>query len=214
MKYLFVHQNFSGAVPAFRQASATGSRQRGGVSSPSRTRNGLEGVRRVNYQAPVVKRQSVHPHIFEYASAAARGAVVAQVAQNVRQLGFTPDIIIGHHGWGEMLNIVDVWPGVPVLGYFELYYTTSGQDVGFDPEFPTDPSNFPRIRAMNVVNLLGLALNQHGQSPTQWQRGCYPDWAQKTDPTASRRCAAGSLPAGPGGADKGAGYQRLQDPAE
>ena len=50
----------------------------------------------------------------------------------------------------------DVWPDVPMLGYFEFYYHT-GQDVGFDPEFPDAEKQFPRIRAMNVVNLLALA---------------------------------------------------------
>jgi glycosyltransferase involved in cell wall biosynthesis len=54
-----------------------------------------------------------------------------------------------------------------------------GQDVGFDVEYPVDESRFPRIRAMNVVNLLALALEQHGQTPTRWQLERYPDWAQQ-----------------------------------
>ena len=66
----------------------------------------------------------------------------------------------------------------PILGYFEFYYQPDGQDVGFDQEFPMDESHFPRIRAMNTVNLLALALEQHGQTPTLWQRARYPGWAQ------------------------------------
>jgi glycosyltransferase involved in cell wall biosynthesis len=31
---------------------------------------------------------------------------------------------------------------------------------------------------MNVVNLLALALNQHGQTPTRWQLTRYPEWAR------------------------------------
>ena len=87
-----------------------------------------------------------------------------------KRLGFTPDIIIGHHGWGELLDMVEVWPGAPLLGYFEFYYRTSGQDVGFDPRISDRRATaFPRIRAMNAINLLALALEQHGQTPTHWQ---------------------------------------------
>jgi glycosyltransferase involved in cell wall biosynthesis len=72
-----------------------------------------------------------------------------------------------------------VFPGVPILGYFEFYYDTEGQDVGYDPEFPVSIERFPRIRAMNVVNHLALAMNQHGQTPTKWQLTRYPEWAQR-----------------------------------
>jgi glycosyltransferase involved in cell wall biosynthesis len=98
---------------------------------------------------------------------------------NLKALGFEPDIIIGHHGWGELLNLCDVWPGVPILGYFEFFYRMDGTDVGFDPEFPTPVSDYARIRAKNGVNLLALGLGAHGQTPTKWQRSTYPEWAQQ-----------------------------------
>ena len=35
----------------------------------------------------------------------------------------SPSVIIGHHGWGEMLNLGDVWPGcADASGYYEFYY--------------------------------------------------------------------------------------------
>jgi glycosyltransferase involved in cell wall biosynthesis len=105
---------------------------------------------------------------------------VAHTAASLRQLGFTPDIIIGHHGWGELLNIRDVWPDTPVLGYLEFYYCIDGIDVGFDPEFPTHPADYPRIRAKNAVNLLALNLGAEGQTPTKWQLSTYPSWAQRS----------------------------------
>jgi glycosyltransferase involved in cell wall biosynthesis len=108
-----------------------------------------------------------------------RAEVVAHTASNLKQLGFEPDIIVGHHGWGELLNIRDVWPDVPLLGYLEFYYCTNGIDVGFDPEFPTHPGDFPRIRAKNAVNLLALNLGGHAQTPTRWQLSTYPDWARE-----------------------------------
>ena len=103
---------------------------------------------------------------------------MARTAANLKQLGFEPDVIIGHHGWGELLNIRDVWPDAPLVGYLEFYYRIDGVDVGFDPEFPTPAWDHPRIRAKNAVNLLALNLGACAQTPTRWQLSTYPVWAQ------------------------------------
>jgi len=109
-----------------------------------------------------------------------RADACAAGAMQLKNLGFTPDIILGHHGWGEMLNLVDVFPGVPILGYFEFFYRIEKSDVNFDPEFPIPATLYSGIRAKNAINFQALALNQYGQVATVWQKGTYPDWAQKS----------------------------------
>jgi glycosyltransferase involved in cell wall biosynthesis len=66
---------------------------------------------------------------------------------------------------------------VPMLGYFEFYYQAGKADVGFDPEFPTGPQHYLRIRARNAINHIALSLNAAGQTPTEWQLSTYPEWA-------------------------------------
>ena len=139
--------------------------------------NRMTGVRKVPYPKPDLASDN-HRVVKEFEAAARRSEVVAAFAGNLKRLGFEPDIIIGHHGWGELLNLRDVWPGVPMLGYFEFFYHTQGADVGFDPEFPANPADAPRIRAKNVTNLLALQLGAHGQTPTEWQLSTYPEWAR------------------------------------
>jgi glycosyltransferase involved in cell wall biosynthesis len=112
-------------------------------------KNNIPGVRRINYQVTQPAAEHIHPSLRDLNLAVTRGDAVAR------------------------------FPGVPILGYFEFYYATAGTDVGFDPEFVTGVEQYPRIRAMNAVNLLALSLNQHGQTPTEWQRSLYPEWAQK-----------------------------------
>ncbi len=178
MRYLFVHQNFPGQyLHLLRHLAADKSNELVFISESNP--NNIVGVRRVLYQAPKPDQEQVHPVVRDFDIAARRGEIVAGLAGNLKRLGFTPDIIMGHHGWGELLDIRDVYPDTPLLGYFEFYYATDGQDVFYDKEFPIGPDRFPRIRAMNVVNHLALALDQHGQTPTQWQLTRYPEWAQK-----------------------------------
>src|SRR5205823_950113 len=83
-------------------------------------------------------------------------------------------IVIGHNGWGEILHVKDVWPQVPLLGYFEFFYRPRESDIDFDAEFPPEPDAAMRLRVRNAVNLLGLDAADWGQTPTRWQRSQYP----------------------------------------
>ncbi len=177
MKFLFVHQNFPGQyLHLVRHLVRAKKHDVVFVSEPNANR--IDGVRVVPYPKPVDSPAEVHVAARELDAALRRADIVAHTARNLKQLGFRPDIIIGHHGWGELLNVRDVWPDTPLLGYFEFYYSADGIDVGFDPEFPTHPAEHPRIRAKNGVNLLALNLGAHGQTPTNWQLSTYPEWAR------------------------------------
>ena len=54
------------------------------------------------------------------------GLAVARLCEGLKHEGFAPDIVVGHTGWGELIFIKDVWPSVPLLGYFEFFYRSSG----------------------------------------------------------------------------------------
>ena len=107
-----------------------------------------------------------------------RAAAVGEVAAGLRAAGFQPDVIVGHEGWGETLNLAEIWPDASLLGYREYFYHLTGADVGFDPEFPVLPAQAAGVRAKNAVGLLALLRGTRGVTPTAWQRSLYPDWAQ------------------------------------
>lgn len=173
-----MHQNFPGQfLHMVRHLHEQGDHEIVFISEANE--GALPGVRRVLYRQERGVSSQTHPSLRELEMGLSRAEAVARAAQTLKGLGYTPDIIIGHHGWGELLNIVDVYPDTPILGYFEFFYHTDRNDVDFDPEFPPRQDLFPNVRVKNAINLLALNLNQHGQTPTFFQRGTYPDWAQK-----------------------------------
>jgi len=147
------------------------------ISEPNQ--NDIPGVRKVPYPHPELDIKGTHIAARELDNGVRRAEAVYRTAFGLKHLGYTPDIIIGHHGWGEMLNLRDLWPDIPMLGYMEFYYQHDQADVGFDPEFPGNPLDFPRIRAKNAINHLALNLGGRGQTPTRWQLSTYPEWAQR-----------------------------------
>jgi glycosyltransferase involved in cell wall biosynthesis len=183
LKILFVHQNFPGQYLHILRSLLADNEKRPGthelVFMTEPNLNNLVGVRKVTYAKPPLSQAGVHRDAHDFDVAMRRAEACAVGAAKIKNLGFVPDIILGHHGWGEMLNLVDVFPGVPVLGYFEFFYRVEHSDVNFDPEFPMSPERYSGVRAKNCVNLQALALNQYGQVPTLWQKSTYPDWAQE-----------------------------------
>lgn len=178
MRFLFVHQNFPGQfIHILRHLVQAGGHEIVFITEPNA--NEMPGVRKVPYTRPPLDNAETHVAARELDNGVRRADAVFKVAYNLNYLGFVPDIIIGHHGWGEMLNLCDIWPRTPILGYFEFYYQHDKADVGFDPEFAAHSFDFGRIRAKNAINHLALNLFGHGQSPTEWQLSTYPDWARQ-----------------------------------
>ena len=176
MRYLFVHQNYPAQyLHLLRHLAAQKKHDLLFITEASR--NQMPGVRKVLRGLPRAPTLEAHPFAREFDLAMLRADSVATAANSLKTMGFTPDVILGHHGWGELLNINDVWPDAPLLGYHEFFYNKVGFDVGFDPEFPPGPDMSARIRAKNAVNLLALANPGHGQTPTHFQQSTYPDWS-------------------------------------
>ena len=177
MRFLFVHQNFPGQyLHLVRHLVAQGTHDI--VFITEENGNAIPGVRKAIYRMPPTPNLGTHQDAQEFEAGVIRAGLVAAVAASLRALGFQPDIVIGHHGWGELLNMQDVFPGVPLLGYFEFYYNLHGYDVNFEAEFPSPVESLPRIRAKNGINLLALTNPGRGQTPTWFQRDTYPAWAQ------------------------------------
>lgn len=175
MKLLFVHQNYPGQ---YRQLVewlvAQGGHeivfltQRKGVSS-------TPGIRVVQYAPHRIPAKDAYALSRYWEECTGSGYGAALACQTLRDEGFTPDVILGHVGWGELTFTKIVWPEVPVLGYFEYFFLAKGGSVGFDPEFPANPATPFVMHARNAVNFANIETVDLGQSPTLWQRDTYPD---------------------------------------
>ena len=171
MKWLFIHQNFPGQYVHVARYLARYGHHVSFITQPRAAQ--IEGVRKIEYRPPLPSA-ATHAYLREPESAVLNGLAVASVCRSLDQDGFVPDIVIGHNGWGEILYVKDVWPQVPLIGYFEFFYRPKRSDVDFDPEFPPEPDMAMRLRTRNAINLLGLEAVDRGQTPTRWQRLQYP----------------------------------------
>jgi glycosyltransferase involved in cell wall biosynthesis len=173
MKVLFVHQNFPGQY--LHLARHLGADPRNEVVFITQRQDAtLPGVRKVVYKPARPVTKGVHHYVRETEGAVLNAQAVARAAMQLKDSGFVPDVMLGHNGWGEIWYLKDVYPQVPLLGYFEFFYRQHGADVGFDPAEPTLFDTGPRLRTRNLGNLLALDTVDWGQCPTRWQHSLYP----------------------------------------
>jgi glycosyltransferase involved in cell wall biosynthesis len=171
MKFLFIHQTFPGQyLHVVRYLQETGHTV---AFITQRRDRDIEGVRMLEYlSAPI--SLSAQSYVNDLDGGSMNGLAVARLCEGLKQEGFTPDIVVGHTGWGELLFVKDIWPSVPLLGYFEFFYRSTGSDLDFDAEFPATLEDAMRVRMRNATNFLSLDAVDWGHTPTTWQHDQYP----------------------------------------
>ena len=173
MKYLFVHQNFPGQYKNL-VAHLRNDPQNEVVFLTERQDRAMANVRKIVYKTTRAVSRSTHQYLRQIEHAVLRGQAVARVALKLKSAGFVPDIMMGHNAWGEILYLKDVFPDVPLLGYFEFFRKPWGGCLDFDPEYPPDYDSRAKLRTLGSVDLLGLNATDWGQTATQWQRSQHP----------------------------------------
>ena len=138
------------------------------------TEERIDGVQQFFYEKPRAVTPDIHPYVEFFEDAVLMGQAAAKTAQQLKDSGWTPDLIVGHTGWGEMLFLKTVYPHVPLLVYPEFFHKLEGGDYLFDPEFPPPPGDAPRVLARNATCLVSWLSADWGLVPTEWQRSLFP----------------------------------------
>ncbi len=175
MRILLVHQNFPGQ---FRHlAPALAARGHQVVALTAEKNQQATAIRTFRYPMPDTPPDPRQSRLgTTYTAMTDRAHRVARAAIQLRdKVGFTPDVVFGHCGWGETLFLRDIWPEARHLVYAEFYYASKGLDVGFDPEFSHQELG-AQLSVVARQGHLALAMVQADAalSPTEWQADTFP----------------------------------------
>jgi glycosyltransferase involved in cell wall biosynthesis len=176
MQVLFIHQNFPGQYRHLAAAMAARGDQVHAIAGPGA--RGLPSIPLHRYDPmPAKGVPDCHPWVADLQTKSLRAEAVARlIDQLVQSKQLRPDLVVGHPGWGELLGIKDVLPGVPVLHQVEFVYQLQGGDVGFDPELGTPGwTEQTRLRLRRAPQLLAFHDLDWGLSPTRWQASTVPE---------------------------------------
>lgn len=176
MNILLIHQNFPGQFLHLAPALVRAGHKVTAFALQANPPAEWNGVKIIGYLPSRSSTANIHPWVIDFETKIIRAEAAFICASNLKAQGYTPDLIIAHHGWGESLFLKDVWPTAKLAIYCEFFYHAKGADMGFDPEFPvTDPADICRLNLKNTNNNLHFNLADAGISPTKWQASTFPD---------------------------------------
>lgn len=173
MKILLVHQNFPGQFLHLAPALVARGHEVLGLTDEKNQRPAP--VKVVRYKAP--EDSKAPPTLGRaYSDCTERGWLAARGCRALRDRhSFTPDLILGHSGWGETLFLREIYPDAKLLVYAELMYRTRGQDVGFDAEIAPDSDEGRAGTVARSAHLIqGLVQADAGLAPTRYQADSFP----------------------------------------
>jgi glycosyltransferase involved in cell wall biosynthesis len=175
---LFIHQSFPGQFGHLaKKLAEDGHRVTALALTPQKRVPGVSQVRYTLARHP----QKDLPRLLQETDVKLLRAESAAIAMSkLKEQGLTPDVVYAHPGWGEAMFVKEVWPDTRLVIYAEWFYNTKGQEVGFDPEFPSASGSHQwRIQLKNTPFLYALTQADLAISPTQWQKSRFPAWAQE-----------------------------------
>lgn len=175
MKILFVHQNMPGQYRELIAWLANLGQHEIVFLTQRQKPPQFKGVQTVIYKSHHQPAKDAYglSKVWETATGVGYGAAMAARKLEQEQ-GFVPDVVVGHTGWGELLFFKEIWPDVPIIGFFEYYYRMTGGLVGFDPEETiSDAAPFTTF-ARNAIPFASIQTVDLGHCPTEWQKDTFP----------------------------------------
>ena len=176
MKILFIHQNFPGQFKHLAPALAKHGHDTVALTLRVEKPTKWNGVRVLPYKLKPRAAQNTHPWLVDFDTKVTRAEACYHAAVQLREQGFTPDLIIADPGWGESLFLKDVWPKAKMAIYCELYHKAEYPHTGFDKEFQPEirATEAMRLRLKNVNNHEHFDIADAGISPTAFQADTFP----------------------------------------
>ena len=175
MRVLYVHQNFPAQFGHI--AAHLAGRPGWECRFLSETPAGLvAGVQKVQYR--LTGGATAHNHFCSrtFENTVWHSDAVYHAAKLM--VGYKPDLIVGHSGFGSTLFLRELYPDVPCINLFEYYYRPHGPDS--DMDFRSDlgwvlgDQKYLRSRCRNAMILLDLQNCDAAYAPTHFQRSRFP----------------------------------------
>ena len=172
-KILIMHQNFPGQFDLIARALRARGDEVVTIGGP--TARPIEGIPFVRWTTSRGSTKDIYYQAVRAEADLIRGTAAAQAAEQVKQRGFLPDLIIAHPAWGETIHLNLIYPDVPQLLFGELYYQPRGLDSDFDPEFGSPKlEQHMRVTAKNAGQSLAFSMASRIICPTPFQASTFP----------------------------------------
>ena len=170
MHVLFIHQNF----PAqFRYLAPRLVKEHGWKCTflTAKADGVLPGVEKVVYTCKGGATKANHFCTQNFENVVWEAHAVYEMLK--QRPDIQPDLIVSHTGFGSSLFLPLLYDA-PIINFVEMYYRTTGGDLGYRQELAVTEEALLRIQTKNAMILSDLANCDRAWTPTHYQRDFFP----------------------------------------
>lgn len=182
MKVLIIHPNFPGQFVYLSMYLAQELKEDVVFLTEQTNNNSIQNVTTAKYpkdEWPFPK-DGPQPKLKVFEEAILEGISATRAMEELKNKhNYKPDVIVSHTGWGSTLFAKDVWPDVPIVGYFEWFYRSKDSDAYFWKDEIPPLGDAMRIRMMSSHHLVNFMHTDIRFAPTKWQRDQFPEELRK-----------------------------------
>ncbi len=176
---LFIHQNFPGQYRYLaKHYSENPSWECFAVGEKPCVKRQLhlipKNIKLLGYDMPEIENESTLGRTKGFSTHVYRSNALEKVLLRQKKQGLDPDVILAHPGWGEALYLKEIFPQAKLICFFEYFFSTTKNNINFDPEFPSTLNQQIHYRMVNTSALLALNTADVGVCPTHWQLSTHP----------------------------------------
>ena len=174
LRALFLHPNMPGQYRNLVQEIAARPDSQVVFLTKATPAGTPKGMTTVVYTVPEREDRGIHAYVRPMQDAAYESQAVWRACQALKAKGFEPNIIVGHLGWGQGMYLQDVFPGVPILSFFEFYYGADRGASNYLPGEELSDNDAAKLRTRNAPHLMNLTYSDYGVCPTYFQQIQHP----------------------------------------
>ncbi len=178
---LFAHDNFPAQFGGLGQFLA----QKGWtvlfathneIAKPGELTPITKGFAVARVHKPTEMSENGHSYLRGTEKAIRNGQAFAKTAINLKNSGFTPDVVMAHSGWGSGSFVKIAWPDAKLIQYLEWWYNIPAVDVPEDPSLTEIQVMDQKARALvrNLPFMLDMQQTHCIVAPTQFQASQVP----------------------------------------
>lgn len=171
MKILFLHRNFPGQFRYLAPQMAQDPENEV-VFISNEHKGQIPGIKKYSYHLKRNVPDNCHRYLRFLEENIIHGQSAAELALQLKQRGFYPDVIYGHT-WGQTLFMKEVWPESKLLCYFEWFFNSENSYVDFGGhEVSIDEK--AKFKIDNTQLFIDLHYCDRGLCPTNYQIKQFP----------------------------------------
>jgi len=170
VRLLLIHQNFPGQFRDLAPRLLERGHEIKAIGCSERPVDPRIEVLRYPFSKP--SPEGIHGLSVEIDEWVQRGVAAAAMAQQLKERGWGPDVILAHPGWGETLFLKEVFDATPLVIWPELWLrdehmgATAGQRCELGQRYYLRTKNWLLEGALATCDLAVL--------PTHYQASCFP----------------------------------------